>query len=148
MELKDVLIDSGASRNLIDYGTWNNLKQKHIKCESKVSDKKLFTYGQKEPMEVVGTFLAQIACEASGEGCVGEFTVIKGTGKPLLGRSTAEKLKVLRVGPVSEPQVCSVVTEGSDEGIREEYADILTGVGKLKNYQMSLNYTSIRMSNQ
>ena len=95
VELENVLIDSGASCNLIDYGTWNNLKQKHIKCESKVSDKKLFAYGQKEPMEVVGTFVAEIACEASGEGCVDEFTVIKSTGKPLLGRSTAEKLKVL-----------------------------------------------------
>ena len=29
-----------------------------------------------------------------------------------------------------------MVTEGSDEGIREEYADILSGVGKLKNYQL------------
>lgn len=139
VELENVLIDSGASCNLIDYGTWNNLKQKHIKCESKVSDKKLFAYGQKEPMEVVGTFVAEIACEASGEGCVDEFTVIKSTGKPLLGRSTAEKLKVLRVGPVSEPRVCSVVTEGSDGGICEEYADILTGVGKLKNYQLKLH---------
>ena len=139
MELENVLIDSGASCNLIDYGTWNNLKQKHIKFESKVSDKKLFAYGQKEPMEVVGTFVAEIACEASGEGCVDEFTVIKSTGKPLLGRSTAEKLKVLRVGPVSEPRVCSVVTEGSDGAICEEYADILTGVGKLKNYQLKLH---------
>ena len=139
VELENVLIDSGASCNLIDYGTWNNLKQKHITCESKVSDKKLFAYGQKEPMEVVGTFVAEIACEASGEGCVDEFTVIKSTGKPLLGRSTAEKLKVLRVGPVSEPRVCSVVTEGSDGGICEEYADILTGVGKLKNYQLKLH---------
>lgn len=141
VELDNVLIDSGASCNVIDYGTWNNLKQKHIRCESKVSDKKLFAYGQKEPMEVVGTFVAEVACDASGEGCVDEFTVIKGTGKPLLGRSTAEKLKVLRVGPslFSEPRVCSVVSEGSDEGIREEYADILSGVGKLKNYQLKLH---------
>ena len=39
----------------------------------------------------------------------------------------------------SEPRVCSVVTEGSDEGIREEYADILSRVGKLKNYQLKLH---------
>ena len=94
MEIQKVLIDSGASCNLIDCETWNNMKQKHIRSESKVSDKKLFAYGQKEPMEIVGTFVAEIACEASGEGCVDEFTVIKGTGKPLLGRDTAEKLKV------------------------------------------------------
>ena len=138
MEIQKVLIDSGASCNLIGCETWNNLKQKHIRSESKVSDKKLFAYGQKEPMEVVGTFVAEIACEASGEGCVDEFTVIKDTGTPLLGRDTAGKLKVLRVGPVGEPQVCSVVTEGSDEDIRKEYADILTGVGQLKNYQLKL----------
>ena len=78
--MDNVLIDSGASCNVIDYGTWNNLKQRHIKCESKVSDKKLFAYGQKEPMEAVGTFVAGIDCEASRERCVNEFTVIKSTG--------------------------------------------------------------------
>ena len=67
VELDNVLIDSGSSCNLIDYGIWNNLKQKHIKCESKVSDKKLFAYSKKEPMEVVGTFVAEIAYEASRE---------------------------------------------------------------------------------
>ena len=48
---------------------------------------------------------------------------------------------MLRVGPslFSEPRVCSVVREGSDEGIREEYADILSGVGMLKNYQLKLH---------
>lgn len=44
---------------------------------------------------------------------------------------------MLRVGP--EPQVCSVVTEGSDKGIREVYSDILTEVRKLKNYQLKLH---------
>ena len=48
---------------------------------------------------------------------------------------------MLRVGPslFSEPRVCSVVTEGSDEAIREEYTDILSGVGKLKNYQLKVH---------
>ena len=139
VELENVLIDSGASCNLIDFETWNSLKQNHIECDSKKIDKKLFAYGQREPMEVIGTFAATIACTASGEECVDEFTVIKGTGKPLLGRSTAEKLKVLLVGPASGPQVCSVVTEGSDKDIREEYGNILTGVGKLKDYQLKLH---------
>ena len=139
VDLDNVLIDSGASCNLIDSETWNSLKLKHIECESKKSDKKLFAYGQKEPIEVIGTFVAEIACADSGEVCVDEFTVIRGTGRPLLGRSTAEKLKVLRVGPASGPQVCSVMAEGSDEDIREEYADILTGVGKLKDYQLKIH---------
>lgn len=139
VDLGNVLIDSGASCNLIDSETWNSLKQKHIECESKKSNKKLFAYGQREPMDVMGTFIAEIACAENGEVCVDEFTVIKGTGRPLLGRSTSEKLKVLRVGPASRPQVCSVVTEGSDKDIREEYVDILTGVGKLKDYRLKIH---------
>ena len=47
------------------------------------------TYGQKEAMEVEGTFVAEIAWEASREKCVDEFSVIKSNGRPLLGRGTA-----------------------------------------------------------
>ena len=119
--------------NLIDYGTWNCLKQKDITWKSKKSGRKLFAYGQKKPMEVEGTFVAEIACKASGELCMNEFTVIRGSGRPLLQRSTAEKLKVLRVGSASKIQVCSMMMEGGDRDIRKEFSGILTGVGKLKN---------------
>lgn len=123
----------------MDYGTWNNLKENRVECDSRKCDKKLFAYGQKEPIEVVGTFISEIVCDATGEKCVDEFTVIKGVGKPLLGKSTADKLKVLRVGPANKVQVCSVAAEGSDADICEKYADILTGVGKLKDYQLKLH---------
>ena len=139
VKLKGVLIDSGASCNLIDYETWDNLKRNSVKCDSKQSDKKLFAYGQKEPIQVAGTFASEIVCEINGKKCVDEFTVFKGTGRPLLGRNTAEKLKVLRVGHVSGVHVSSVMTEGSDTDIRKGYADILTGVGKLKDYQFKLH---------
>ena len=43
--------------------------------------------------------MAEVVCEGNEAECVDEFTVIKGTGRPLLGRKTAEKLNVLRVGP-------------------------------------------------
>ena len=65
VQLEGVLIYSGASCNLIDYKTWNSLKQKQVKCESKQADKKLFAYGQKEPIDVVGTFVSEIVCEAT-----------------------------------------------------------------------------------
>ena len=65
--------------------------------------------------------------------------LIKGAGKPLLGKSTAEKLKVLHVGPFYGAQVCSIATEGSDTDIRKEYADTFVGVEKLKNYQLKLH---------
>ena len=46
---------------------------------------------------------------------------------------------MLRVGPENIPNICSIVEEGCDQDIRESYADILTGVGKLKDYRLKLH---------
>ena len=103
VELKDVLIDSGASCNIVDKTTWESLKQKGVKCTSQKCNKNQFAYGQTEPIEVLGTFEAEIHCEDSAKSCLDEFTVVKGPGRTLLGKYTAEKLNVLRVGPSSDP---------------------------------------------
>ena len=65
--VEGVLIDSGESCNLIDYKTWCYLKQNHVVCQSAQSEKKIFAYGQKEPIDVAGTFTTDIMCEANGE---------------------------------------------------------------------------------
>ena len=62
VQLDGVLIDSGASCNLIDYETWSNLKENHIDCQSTRWKKMLFAYRQKEPIEVAGTFASEIVC--------------------------------------------------------------------------------------
>ena len=54
MTLPGVLIDSGASCNVIDQATWEVLKKKSVQCESKKSSEKLFAYTQKDPIEVIG----------------------------------------------------------------------------------------------
>ena len=64
--LPAVLIDSGASCNVIDQATWEVLKNRSVQCESKKSSKKLFAYRQKDPIEVIGTFVSEIVCEMSG----------------------------------------------------------------------------------
>ena len=46
---------------------------------------------------------------------------------------------MLRIGPENVPNICSIVEEGCDQDIRESYADILTGVGKLKDYRLKLH---------
>ena len=76
--------------------------------------------------------MAELVCEDNGAECVDEFTVIKGTGRPLLGRKTAEKLNMLHVGPENITNICSIVEEGCYQDIQESYTDILTGVRKLK----------------
>ena len=51
-----MLIDSGASTNVIDKNLWLKLKPEKIKCVSKKSDKKLYAYGSDQPLKVLGTF--------------------------------------------------------------------------------------------
>ncbi|PFX28322.1 Uncharacterized protein K02A2.6 [Stylophora pistillata] len=89
----------------------------------------------KDPIEVIGTFVFETVCEISGISCVDELIVVKGPGRPLLGKNTAEKLGVLRVGP----DVCSLTTEGSDADIHEKYREVFTGVGKLKDFLLKLH---------
>ncbi|KAI0235846.1 hypothetical protein LSAT2_013619 [Lamellibrachia satsuma] len=112
--IASILIDSGATCNIMDKATWEILKKDGVKCVSRRTNKKLFTYGQEKPIDVLGTFVAEIECENNDRKCEGEFTVIKGTGKTLLGRRTDGKLDVLRVGPLEHPHTYSITEEGND----------------------------------
>ena len=49
-----MLIDSGANSNMIDEGTWEQLKVKVVKCESQAPspDKKLYPYASSQPLPV------------------------------------------------------------------------------------------------
>ena len=56
-----MIVDSGASTNIIDKQTWEWLKRNKVKCKSERSDKKLYAYASQTPLDVVGTF----SCEVS-----------------------------------------------------------------------------------
>ena len=120
-----MLIDSGASTNVIDKNLWSKLKQEKTKCGSRKRDKMLYAYGSKQPLNVVGTFSALVRVE--GKESEAEFVVINGEGAALLGRETAIQLGVLKLGT----QICTVT---SSETIMSDYKEIFEGVGKLKDY--------------
>ena len=139
VQLKNVLIAPGATCNIVDCATWESLKQKGVKCKSRKCEKKLFAYGPTKPIKVAGTFESEIHCEESGEKCVDEFTVVESRGKALLVKDTAEKLNVLRVGPPNSPQAYSITREGTSGDIVKNFADVFSGVGKLKIFQLKLH---------
>jgi hypothetical protein len=135
VELGSVLIDSGASCNLVVKGTWEKLKAQGVKCSSQKSDKKLFAYGQEKPIETLGTFETEILCKENGRGCRGVFTVVKAEGQPLLCKSTAEALDLLRVGPsVGYHGNINSVTKvkDGDVDIRDKFPGVFSDIGKLK----------------
>ena len=111
---------------------WSKLKRETIECVSKKSNKpeKLYPYGSKKPLEVLGTFSALTKV---GEAVVkAEFVVIDGEGEALLGRETAVQLGVLQLG-------VPVYSLKSKEEILHDYKGIFEGVGKLTGFQVKLH---------
>ena len=76
----EMLIDSGASANVISQALWEQVKKQHIKCASRRSTKKLYTYGAVIPLEVIGTFTTDLSLGSKNVSA--EVSVIKGRGEP------------------------------------------------------------------
>ena len=136
VDLTTVLIDSGATCNLMGQQRWNWLKRKGIQCKCRSSPKVLFAYGGTEPLPTLGTSSATVVSPSTNANCQAEFVVIKGGGHTLLGRETAEILELLHVGPL---QANSVVSEHSEGDIRGKYQDLLTGIGRLKDFKLKVH---------
>ena len=124
-----MIIDSGASCNILGREQWEKLKSNNVQCVSSKESKTLYAYGSTTPLEVAGTFKATVAVgneQVENE----EFVVINGKGQSLLGRETALKLNVLRLGPS--------INVINDQGILEQYPEVTTFYGKLKNFQLKI----------
>ena len=74
----ELIIDSGASTNVIGKCLWENLKKKHIKCTSRRAIKRLYAYGSTTPLTVVGTCTAEV--NVAGKHVITKFTAIEEKG--------------------------------------------------------------------
>ena len=127
-----MLIDSGANSNIIDVGTWEQLKVKGVKCESQAAtpDKKLYTYASSQPLPVKGSYKCTVSvCDRSTKA---EVLIIKGRGMSLLGKITATELGVLKVG------INTAMVTSKADSLKQQHPEVSEGVGKLKNKQISL----------
>ncbi|XP_033725232.1 uncharacterized protein K02A2.6-like [Pecten maximus] len=139
----EAIIDSGASCNVMNRGTWETLKRQSIKCTSKKSDKHIFVYGSQTPIHAVGSFVARIAYNDRYEDGV-EFLVIEGRGQTLLGKDTSIKLGVLRLGPLPSPNERHDINKVSTTlGIKDElirkYPKAFQGLGTLRNFELEIS---------
>jgi len=127
--LHNVLTDSGATCNLVDRNTWEELERQHIKCKSEKTTEKIYAYASRIALKTVGMFTALV--QVGKHQTQAEFTVIDGVGKPILGRDTAMQLDVLRVGKSEKSQVNAVC--------ENKYPNAFNGIGKLRDYQVRLH---------
>ena len=129
----NMMIDSGASVNVIDANTFQHLAKHGITL--KKSDIRLFTYGASSPLKVKGTFSAKL--KANNQKILAKFVVVqeKHAGS-LLSRDTAIDLALLHIGPIN---INSVSSEKSTQSIVNKYGEIFNGVGKLKEFEMEIH---------
>ncbi|XP_049874146.1 uncharacterized protein K02A2.6-like isoform X1 [Pectinophora gossypiella] len=94
----NMLIDSGSKTNIIDDRTWEYLKSNEVivSNQQRGSDQVFMAYGSKEPLKVLGSFEALIAIGPEKQPA--KFYVIKNGTRSLLGKETAKKLNVLKIG--------------------------------------------------
>ena len=137
------LTDSGSTCNIIDRSTWERMKYSKIICKSEKSTTQIYAYGQDKPLDIAGTFIAEIECQ----GIVipnTEFLVIDRSAKSLLGKETSIKLKVLKIGPQhASSNVNCVSDDVFKERMLKKYctfsASTKYSVGKLNHRQLKIN---------
>ena len=56
-----MIIDSGATCNVVSRDTWEYLKRNNIKCKNSPKKKNLYPYGSRKPLDIAGTFWADIS---------------------------------------------------------------------------------------
>ena len=125
--IKGVLIDSGASCNVVDKNTWEDLKSQGIKCKSEKGTQKLFPYGSAELLSTLGKFRTSVRLD--DHAVETEFVVISGKGRPLLGWEMAVQLGVLKLGPI---------VNSSDTSLQVKFKACFEGIGKLRGYQAKI----------
>ena len=110
----EMLVDSGATNNIVDEETWEDLKAKKIKCKSEAApiDRKLYAYASSKPLPVKGRFI----CE-----------VLIGKGKALLCKNTAMKLGVLGIG------VDVTTVAETKQTLQQQFPEVFSGIGKLSS---------------
>ncbi|XP_068692945.1 uncharacterized protein [Montipora foliosa] len=125
-----MMVDSGASCNVIGRKLWEELKQNKVKCVSMKSNKKLYPYGSAEPFKTAGCFVATVT--VPNVTVEAEFTIIEGKGQALLGRETATQLNVLCLGEEVRVNVLK------EEDIFDKYKSCFEGLAKLKDFQLDI----------
>ena len=118
-QLINVLVDSGASCNVIDEDVWEKLKHKGISCTIERVNTFLKPYATTNKLEVSERLYATVEIADKKLNNV-EFLIFKGRAKSLLGRKTAMQLRVLEIN-ITQVNL-----------VESEFEDLFSGkVGKL-----------------
>lgn len=123
-----MIVDSGASCNVVDRFLLEELKKRKKILTSQQFNKKIYPYGSSKPLDTLGSSMADISVGNSS--VKAEFIVIQGNGQALLRLKTATELGILKVAHANFLLEANIFTK---------YEKYFNGVGKLKNFKLMLH---------
>ena len=131
-----IIVDSGASVNVVGRDTWQDLKRQKVKCTSSASHREIYSYGAKDPLPTLGTFKANVKAGVREAEC--EFVVVDCKAETLLSRESSEALGLLKIG-YDVNAVEATCDDTYCKEILQKYPGIGDGVGKRTDRQVSLH---------
>ena len=125
-----IMADFGSSINILDENDYKNL-QSPPKLED--TSTRVYPYKSNKPLKMLGKFTTTIT---TTDGATSKELVYvpKGAGGSLLSWQASQNLKLISIiNPMAtEPRP-------GNQQLVEEYEDLFTGLGKLKDYQVHLH---------
>lgn len=97
----NMLIDSGSKCNIICDATWEILKTNKVhvvESQVKCPDKKFMAYASQNPLVVLCSFVSTVMVGNGAVSGKATFYVIKNGTRNLLGKDTATKMGMLKLG--------------------------------------------------
>ena len=136
-----VLIDTGASFNVIDGKTYQTIiksrQNKRISLSNTAT--KIYSYGGSKPLPVLGTFTTHV--ESKQKRTPATIYVIRGEHGCLLSYQTTTELDLISIGTSSIASVNAsppTASTNNSNDILKRCPDLFTGIGNMKDFQVEL----------
>ena len=107
-----------------------------MKCDSRKSNRKLYSYGSDEPLTTAGEFETELCYKDKVYPAC--FLVVEEKAGAILSRQTSEELGILRI-EINIGILKIEINTSSHDALLEGYPGCFQGVGKLKGFQAKLH---------
>ncbi len=133
-----MIIDTGASTNIIDENTFALINKRNPTLLKRTRTK-LFAYGSKQQLPVIGKFEATI--ETKKRMTAATIHVVKGGYGSLLSYQTATELNLIQVNinNVTVKDKSKQSQSSIKDKINQSFPNLFKGIGQLKNFEAHLH---------
>ncbi|XP_041453694.1 uncharacterized protein K02A2.6-like [Lytechinus variegatus] len=132
-----MIIDSGASVNIVDSTVWDWMRGRDRRLRFTPSHRKIFGYGSKQQLPVLGEFTSKMTSVDTKKSTHAKIVIVDGNGGCLLSRETSITLGLLTIHPDLNNIKSQTPTQDTyRQDIITKYPAVFNGFGKLVDYQV------------